>query len=144
MLGGTTATVHVLSDDGDSLDLAGLAGLPPDFEGTVYASLPSRRRQPATEVRAPVRSSRSRRSPRPRPATSGIGDPVLIDLSFVVVPLVDADEHPFGALAIGFADGKVLSAAEHQSLADLAAQPRHAGRLLFRLHLDHGASPEPL
>ena len=110
MLGGTTATVHVLSDDGDSLDLAGLAGLPPDFEGTVYASLPVDAPLPATEV---LRTGEVIEVASPADCEArypGLGDPVPIDPSFVVVPLVDADEHPFGALAIGFADGKVLDA----------------------------------
>ncbi len=122
MLGGTTVTVHVLGDDGDSLDLAGLAGLPPDFEGTAYASLPLGAPLPATEVLRTgkvieVSSPEDRRARYP-----GLNELIPIDPSFVVVPLVDADEHPFGALAIGFADGKVLNAAEHLSLADLAAQ----------------------
>lgn len=122
LLGATTASVHVLSDRGDRLDLAGLKGMPPGSELAEWASLPLDAPVPATEVlrtgEVVVVSSVDERARR----YAMLAEDVPLDPSFVVTPLVDGDGHPFGALAIGFGDGRLLNRAEHDLLRDLAAQ----------------------
>jgi serine phosphatase RsbU (regulator of sigma subunit) len=123
MLDGRTATVHVLSDGGDTLEVAGMAGLPDDVVTERFGSVPLDAAVPAAEVlrtgetvTVASHAERQRRYPL-------LEDPNLVyDPSFVVVPLVDAEGHPFGALAIGFPDDRVLTEAEHQTLGDVAAQ----------------------
>lgn len=122
LLGATTGAVRVLSDRGDRLDLAGLNGMPPGSGVHEWDSLPLDAPLPATEVLRSgevvvVASASERRERYPL-----LDRELPIDPSFVVAPLVDGDGHPFGALSIGFADGRVLNQAEHDLLHDLAAQ----------------------
>jgi serine phosphatase RsbU (regulator of sigma subunit) len=123
MLDGRTATVHVLSDGGDTLEVAGMAGLPDELFSGRYGSLPLDAALPAAEVlrtgeTVTVASHAERQKRYPQ-----LEHPELVqDPAFVVVPLVDTDRHPFGALAIGFPEDRVLTEAEHQTLGDVAAQ----------------------
>jgi serine phosphatase RsbU (regulator of sigma subunit) len=123
MLGATTGSVHVLNDTGDRLDLAGLRGYPPGAEDMPEASLDLDAAYPVTEVLRTAdvvviasEADRHRRYP------ALTDSDVPLDPTLVVVPLDDGEHHPFGALAIGFADGRLLRQAEHELLLDLAAQ----------------------
>lgn len=122
LLGATTGSVHVLSDGGDRLELAGLKGMPPGADVPQWATLSLDAPIPAAEV---LRTGEvvvvSSVDDRRRRYAQLDGD-LLLDPSFVVAPLVDGEGHPFGALAIGFADGRELNQAEHDLLHDLAAQ----------------------
>jgi serine phosphatase RsbU (regulator of sigma subunit) len=123
LLGGSTSSIFVLSESGDSLQLAGLDGYPP---GNAIPSLrwfPLDANIPANEVlrtgeMVVIRSAAERTARYPLLAEPG----VTFSECYIIVPLVDAEGHPFGALALGFPEARELSKAEHEALADLTAQ----------------------
>jgi serine phosphatase RsbU (regulator of sigma subunit) len=123
LLGAKSASIFVLSDGGGSLELAGLRGYPPGNEKAGLSSFPLDAPVPVAEVlqtgeMVVIGSAADREARYPLLARPE----VEMSECYVVVPLVDADAHPFGALAIGFPEGRELCEAEQQSLADLTAQ----------------------
>jgi serine phosphatase RsbU (regulator of sigma subunit) len=123
IVGGSTATVHVLSDAGDELVVAGSAGVPADLVEERYGRIPLGSSLPVAEVLrtgAPVviGSVAERRVQYPDL------DPreLQIDPAFVVVPLIDAQGRPFGALAVGFPTDTVVGESELGFIQDVAAQ----------------------
>lgn len=123
MLGARTASAFVLSDGGDSLELAGLRGYPPGNEKRGLSSFPLDAQVPVAEVlqtgeMVVIESAADREQRYPLLARTD----VTMSDCYVVVPLVDADAHPFGALAIGFPETRQLCEAEREALADLTAQ----------------------
>ena len=122
LLGATTGSVHVLSARGDRLDLAGVKGLALGTYPPEWGSLPLDAPIPAAEVLRTGEVVAVASADERRQRYNVLDGDLPIDPSFVVAPLVDGDGHPFGALATGFADGRVLNQAEHDLLHDLAAQ----------------------
>ncbi|HET8620461.1 MAG TPA: SpoIIE family protein phosphatase [Acidimicrobiales bacterium] len=123
MLGGRTATLHVLSDAGDELVVAGSAGLPEDTLAERFGRIPLSADLPASEVMRTglpvvVRSEAQRRERYPTLDDLSIN----FDPAFVVVPLNDAQGRPFGAMGIGFPDGMTPGDDDYEFLLDVAAQ----------------------
>jgi serine phosphatase RsbU (regulator of sigma subunit) len=123
MLGGRTATLHVLSDAGDELVVAGSAGLPEDTLAERFGRIPLSADLPASEAMRTglpvvVRSEAQRRERYPTLDDLSMN----FDPAFVVVPLNDAQGRPFGAMGIGFPDEKTLGDDDYEFLLDVAAQ----------------------
>jgi sigma-B regulation protein RsbU (phosphoserine phosphatase) len=124
LLGGTTATLHVLSEAGDELVVAGSTGVPPDALAERFGRIPLSSVLPAAEVirtgqPVSVTSTAERRERYPDL------DSLRVDLdpSFVVLPLKDALGRPFGSMAVGFRDPDgVASGADRALLENVAAQ----------------------
>jgi serine phosphatase RsbU (regulator of sigma subunit) len=123
LLSGHTATVHVLSEMGDELVVAGSAGLPPGALGERFGRIPLSSPLPASEVirtgQPVVVSSEADRRAR-YPDLDSLR--ITLDPAFVVVPLKDAEGVPFGAMAIGFRDERALGEGDRDFLQDVAAQ----------------------
>jgi serine phosphatase RsbU (regulator of sigma subunit) len=123
LLRGRTATVHVLSDPGDELVVAGTAGVPADLVEERFGRIALSSPLPAAEVmrtgRPVVVSSTADRIERyPSMEVPGID----YDPAFVVVPLRDSDGRAFGAMAIGFPEEVTLSDSDREFVEDVAAQ----------------------
>jgi phosphoserine phosphatase RsbU/P len=125
LLGGSTATVHVLSETGDELVVAGTTGLPPGALTERFGRIPLSSALPAAEVirtgqPVAVTSAAERRARYPDL------DSLRMDLdpSFVVLPLKDALGRPFGSMAVGFDDpgGVPADDTDRDLLENVAAQ----------------------
>jgi serine phosphatase RsbU (regulator of sigma subunit) len=106
LLGGRTASLHLLSESGDELIAAGDAGLPPGMIEERFGRIPLSSALPAAEVirtgqPVAVASAGEQRERYPD-LDSGRAH---LDPTFVVLPLRDAAGRPFGAMGVGFADG---------------------------------------
>ncbi|HEX6421105.1 MAG TPA: GAF domain-containing SpoIIE family protein phosphatase [Acidimicrobiales bacterium] len=123
LLGGRTATVHVLSEAGDALEVAGSVRLPEDELGARFGRIPLSSPLPAAEVirtgcTVEVRSPEERRARYP-----GLDAlRVRFDPAFVVVPLKDARGAAFGAMGVGFGDERAFEAVDRELLHYVAAQ----------------------
>jgi serine phosphatase RsbU (regulator of sigma subunit) len=137
MVGGRTATLHVLSDTGDALVSAGSVGLPEGAVEERFGRIPLSSDLPASEVmrtgRPVVVRSNSERRER-YPGLDGLS--INYDPAFVVVPLNDAQGRPFGAMGIGFSDETTLSDEDYDFLRDVAA---HCAVALDRARLADAA-----
>ena len=123
MVGGRTATLHVLSDTGDELMVAGSAGMPEGALEERFGRIPLSSSLPAAEVMRTgrpvvVRSEAERRDRYP--GLDGLA--INYDPAFVVVPLNDGQGRPFGAMGIGFPDEVTLSDEDYDFLRDVAGQ----------------------
>jgi serine phosphatase RsbU (regulator of sigma subunit) len=123
LLAGVTASIHVLSERGDTLVVAGAAGVPEDVLRERSGSIPLDAPLPATEVlrtgqMIAVRTHAERRERYPH-----LDEFLPIDYTpaFVAVPLFDGDNRPFGVLGIGFGDERELPESERTFLLDVAA-----------------------
>jgi serine phosphatase RsbU (regulator of sigma subunit) len=123
MLGGTSATLHVLSESGDEVVVVGSAGLPGPAVDEQFGRIPLASPLPASEVirtgQTIVVSSHAERLARYPDLESGEFD---FTPAFVVVPLKDAQGRPFGSMGVGFPDALVLGEANRAFLQDVAAQ----------------------
>jgi serine phosphatase RsbU (regulator of sigma subunit) len=133
LLGGSTASVHVLSESGDELVVAGAVGLPTDLLVERFGRIPLSAPLPATEVLRtgmPVEvASRAERQER-YPDLDSLR--ISYDPCFVVVPLDDAQGNTFGSLAVGFAAESALEEIDRTLLHDMAA---HCALALDRARL---------
>jgi serine phosphatase RsbU (regulator of sigma subunit) len=123
LLQGSTASLHLLSDAGDELVVAGSAGLPPGTLSERFDRIPLTSPLPAAEVMRTgstvvVWSAAERRARYPELDALS----VTIDPAFAVVPLLDAQGRPFGAMGVGFGDEGDLGPADRDLLEDVAAQ----------------------
>jgi serine phosphatase RsbU (regulator of sigma subunit) len=123
LLGGTSATLHVLSESGDELVVAGSSGLPEPAVDERFGHIPLSSPLPASEVirtgqTVVVSSEGERRARYPDLDTPEIE----FTQAFVVVPLKDAQGRPFGAMGVGFPDALALGEANRDFLHDVAAQ----------------------
>ncbi|HEX6568368.1 MAG TPA: SpoIIE family protein phosphatase, partial [Acidimicrobiales bacterium] len=123
LLGGNLSTVHVLSEAGDELVVAGSAGLPVDELAERFGRIPLSSPLPASEVvrtgrTVEVGSDAERRERYP----SLVGLNIRYDAAFIVVPLKDAQGRTFGAMAVGFADQRAFHAVDRELLHYVAAQ----------------------
>jgi serine phosphatase RsbU (regulator of sigma subunit)/PAS domain-containing protein len=123
LIGGVTASIHVLSERGDSLVVAGSSGVPEDVLRQRSGSIPLDAPLPAPEVLRTgemitirTHAERHERFPYLEEIL-----PIEFTPAFVAVPLFDGDRRPFGVLAIGFADERDLPDAERAFLLDVAA-----------------------
>jgi serine phosphatase RsbU (regulator of sigma subunit) len=137
LLGGTTASLHVLSEAGDELLVAGSVGLPqPELDERV-GRIPLSSPLPAAEVvrsgETVVVTSHAERQAR-YPQLDGLR--IAFDPAFVVVPLKDAEGRPFGAMGVGFADEWTLRETDRGFLQDMAA---HCALALDRARLADAA-----
>ena len=103
LLGGSTATLHVLSEAGDELVLAGSTGVPAEAMSERFGRIPLSSGLPAAEVirtgePVAVSSATDRRERYPDLDSLRIA----IDPTFVVLPLKDALGRPFGSMGVGF------------------------------------------
>ena len=123
LLGGSTATLHVMSETGDALMVAGSVRLPVDELGARFGRIPLSGDLPAAEV---IRTGRTVevRSPAERQARYPALDALRIrfDHAFVVVPLKDAQDAAFGAMGVGFADERAFEEVDRELLHYVAAQ----------------------
>ncbi|HET9610520.1 MAG TPA: GAF domain-containing SpoIIE family protein phosphatase [Acidimicrobiales bacterium] len=123
LLGGSTATLHVMSETGDALMVAGSVRLPVDELGERFGRIPLSADLPAAEV---IRTGRTVevRSPAERQARYPALDALRIrfDHAFVVVPLKDAQDAAFGAMGVGFADERAFEEVDRELLHYVAAQ----------------------
>jgi serine phosphatase RsbU (regulator of sigma subunit) len=122
-LHGGTAAIYVLSDAGDALEVAGMAGMPEEAVRSRFGSIPLDAPLPVAEV---MRTGQmiTVTSPAERRARYPLLDEldIVLEPAFVVVPLVDAEDRPFGAFAVGFPDERTLREPERDFLRDVAAQ----------------------
>ena len=123
LVGGSTASVHVLSDAGDELVVAGSAGLPADVVEERYGRVPLSSPLPVAEVLRTglpvvVASDAERRERYP----DLDGNVIDYDHAFVVMPLVDAQGRPFGALGVGFPAGVSVGESQLGYLQEVAVQ----------------------
>lgn len=137
VLGGRTATLHVLSDAGDELVVAGSAGLPDGALDERFRRISLSSPLPASEVirtgqTVVVGSEAERRSRYPDLDRLRIA----FDPAFVVVPLKDAQGRAFGAMGVGFAEPGTLAEADGAFLHDVAA---HCALALDRARLADAA-----
>ncbi len=125
LLGGNTATVHVLSEAGDELVVSGSTGVPAEELDRRFGRIPLSSPLPAAEVvrtgePVVVLSCEDRRARYPEL------DRLRIDFNptFIVVPLKDATGRPFGSMGVGFRDDgrKATLAAESDLLDKVTAQ----------------------
>jgi serine phosphatase RsbU (regulator of sigma subunit) len=123
LVGGVTASIHVLSERGDALVVAGSSGVPEDVLRQRSGTIPLDAPLPASEVlrtgemiTVRTHAERHERFPYLEEIL-----PIEYTPAFVAVPLFDADRRPFGVLAIGFADERDLPDAERAFLLDVAA-----------------------
>jgi serine phosphatase RsbU (regulator of sigma subunit) len=123
MVGGRTAVLHVLSDSGDELKVAGSAGLPEGALEEQFGRIPLSSSLPAAEVmrtgRPVVVRSEAERIER-YPELEGMA--INYDPAFVVVPLNDAEGRPFGAMGIGFPGEVDITDEDYDFLRDVAGQ----------------------
>lgn len=123
LLGGSTATLHVMSEAGDALMVAGSVRLPVDELGRRFGRIPLSADLPAAEV---IRTGRTVEvgSPAERRARYPGLDALRIrfDHAFVVVPLKDARDAAFGAMGVGFADEQAFQQVDRELLHYVAAQ----------------------
>jgi serine phosphatase RsbU (regulator of sigma subunit) len=123
LLRGNTASLHVLSEAGDELVVAGSAGLPMDTFADRFDRIPLSSPLPASEVvrtgQTVVVATEAERRAR-YPDLDALR--IRFDPAFVVVPLKDAQGRPFGAMGVGFADDRALAEADREFLQDVAAQ----------------------
>jgi sigma-B regulation protein RsbU (phosphoserine phosphatase) len=137
LLRGSTATVHVLSESGDELVVAGSAGLPEGALEERFGRIPLSSSLPAAEVvrtgeTVVVGSEAERRARYPELDSLRIN----FDPAFLVVPLKDAQGRPFGSMGIGFAAERALEEADRDFLQDVAA---HCALALDRARLADAA-----
>lgn len=139
LLGGVTVTLHVLSEQGDALVVAGSAGVPEDVLRQRSGHIPLDSPLPATEVlrtgeMIAVRTHAERRERFPQ-----LEEILPIDYTpaFAAVPLLGGDRRPFGVLGIGFDDERDLGEGERAFLLDVAA---HCALALDRARM--GAAAE--
>jgi phosphoserine phosphatase RsbU/P len=123
LLGGSTATVHVLADPGDELIVVGSTGLPPDALAERFGRIPLSSPLPAAEVvrtgePVVITSETDRRTRYPELDSLR----VQLDPRFVVLPLKDADGRPFGAMGVGFDAGTRPGLDDRALLENVAAQ----------------------
>ena len=123
MLRGRTATLHVLSDAGDELVIAGDTGVPADVVAERFGRIPLSSPLPGAEAmrtgRPVVVCSPADRVERyPSMEVPGLE----FDPAFVVVPLRDSDGRAFGVMGIGFPEEVPLNDGDAEFLADVAAQ----------------------
>jgi serine phosphatase RsbU (regulator of sigma subunit) len=123
MVGATTAAVHVLSDAGDELVVAGTAGVPADIVAERFGRIPLSSPLPGAEVLRSgrpvvVRSEADRRERYPTLDDNNID----YDPAFVVVPLMDAQGRPFGALGVGFPEGVAVGDGQVGYIEEVAVQ----------------------
>ncbi|HET6954050.1 MAG TPA: GAF domain-containing SpoIIE family protein phosphatase, partial [Acidimicrobiales bacterium] len=123
LVGASSATLHLLSDAGDELVVAGSVGLPTDVLEERYGRIPLGSSLPAAEVMRigrmiMVSSEAERRDRYPELEHRAIA----IDPAFAVVPLIDAEGRPFGAMAVGFPHEVAFGPADRDFLEDVAAQ----------------------
>jgi serine phosphatase RsbU (regulator of sigma subunit)/GAF domain-containing protein len=123
LLRGTSATLHVLSETGDEVVVAGSAGLPADALDERFGRIPLSSSLPASEVirtgQTVVVSSDAERLARYPDLQSSV---IEFTPAFVVVPLKDAQGRPFGSMGVGFADARALGETNREFLQDVAAQ----------------------
>ena len=123
MLGGSTATLHVLSDAGDELVVAGAAGLPAGRAGGAVRPHPAVRaaaRGRGHAHRPPVVIASEAERLERYPALEALS--IEFDPAFVVMPLVDGEGRPFGAMGIGFPEESTCGDGDLEFLEDVAAQ----------------------
>jgi serine phosphatase RsbU (regulator of sigma subunit) len=123
ILRGRTATVHVLSDAGDELVIAGGTGVPADVVEERFGRIALSSPLPGAEVmrtgRPVVVSSPADRHERyPSLEVAGIE----YDPAFVVVPLRDSDGRAFGVMGIGFPEEVTFSDSDREFVEAVAAQ----------------------
>ena len=113
LLGGSTATLHVLSEAGDELVLAGSTGVPAEEMSKRFGRIPLSSALPAAEVirtgePVAVSSATDRRARYPDLDSLRIA----LDPTFVVLPLKDAVGRPFGSMGVGFDNPRKAPAGE--------------------------------
>ncbi len=123
MLRGRTATLHVLSDAGDELVIAGDTGVPADVVAERFGRIPLSSPLPGAEAMRTgrpvvVRSPADRVERYPSMEVPGLE----FDPAFVVVPLRDSDGRAFGVMGIGFPEEVPLNDGDAEFLEDVAAQ----------------------
>jgi serine phosphatase RsbU (regulator of sigma subunit) len=123
ILKGRTATLHVLSDAGDELVIAGGTGVPTAVVEERFGRIPLSSPLPGAEVMRTGRpiaiaSPADRHRRYPSMEVPGIE----YDPAFVVMPLRDSDGRAFGVMGIGFPDEVLLTDGDTQFLEDVAAQ----------------------
>ena len=125
LLGGSTATLHVLSETGDELVLAGSTGVPVEMLQARYGRIPLSSPLPAAEVirtgePVMVVSNNDRRARYPDLDSLRFE----IDPTFVVLPLKDARGNTFGSMGVGFDNPRDAPAgeADRALLENVAAQ----------------------
>jgi serine phosphatase RsbU (regulator of sigma subunit) len=122
IMGGRTAVLHVLSDDGE-LVVAGSAGVPEDVVDERFGRIPLSSSLPSAEVMRtglPVMVASEAERHERYPSLDGLE--INYDPAFVVVPLVDAQGRPFGTMGVGFPGEVRLTAGDRQFVEDVAAQ----------------------
>ena len=124
LLGGSTATLHVLSEVGDEVVVLGATGIPFDALAERFGRIPLSSTLPAAEV---VRTGEPVvvTSPADRRARYPDLDSLRIELdpTFIVLPLKDALGRPFGAMAVSFrGDAAPAAGASRELLENVAAQ----------------------
>jgi serine phosphatase RsbU (regulator of sigma subunit) len=123
LLGGHSATVHVLDDSGSELVMMGSVGVPPDEVLEVYGRLPVDAQLPAIDAMRTgevvvVRTSTERHERYPLMDKSS----TAWDPSFVVVPMYRATGEPFGVIGVGFASEAAVDDIDHRFLVEVAGQ----------------------
>jgi serine phosphatase RsbU (regulator of sigma subunit) len=121
LLDGNMAAVYLLSDD--ELVLAGSARMPQELVSARFGRVPLASPLPVAEVlrtgRPVIVSTAAERRER-YPELDAVD--IAYDPAFVVVPLKDATDTPFGALGVGFTDERRLCDTDRRFLEDVAAQ----------------------
>jgi serine phosphatase RsbU (regulator of sigma subunit) len=123
LLGGHSATVHVLDETGSELIMVGSVGVPPDQIVEVYGRIPADAPLPGIDAMRTgepvvVRSLAERRQRYP------IMDKAKLewDPAFVVVPMYRATGEAFGVLGVGFPSEQALDDLDDRFLAEVASQ----------------------
>ena len=123
LLGGHSATVHVLDDACSELVMMGSVGVPPEELLEAYGRLPVDAPLPAVDAMrqgAPVilRNLEERRERYPALDESN----VAWDPAFAVVPMYRATGEPFGVLGVGFASADDIAVMDERFLVEVADQ----------------------
>jgi serine phosphatase RsbU (regulator of sigma subunit) len=123
LLGGHSATVHVLDEACSELVMMGSVGVPPEELLEAYGRFPVDAPLPAIDAMrtgAPVmlRTLEERRSRYPAMDDSKI----TWDPAFAVVPMYRATGEPFGVLGVGFASPDDIDAMDERFLVEVADQ----------------------
>ena len=123
LLGGHSATVHVLDDACSELVMMGSVGAPPEMLLEAYGRLPVDAPLPAIDAMrlgtpVIVRTMEERRERYPKMAEGELA----VDPAFAVVPMYRATGEPFGVLGVGFPSPDDVDAMDDRFLVEVADQ----------------------